>query len=325
MLLSILAIIFGFVLLVWSADKFVESASATAFHAGMPPLLIGMVIVGFGTSAPEMVVSAMAAMEGSPALALGNALGSNVVNISLVLGLAAMIAPLSVQSKIVKKELPLLLIISIVLGAMLWNSTLSQVEAWLLLGGFFCFVFWSIYRGMKGDARDLEPEAIDEIKSNTMSTKTAIIWLVVSLLILMGSSRLLVWGSVDIAHALGVSDLIIGLTVVALGTSLPELAATIIAAKKGEHDIALGNIIGSNMFNILAVIGIAGVIKPVENIGGEIFWRDWMTMLVVTIVLFAAAIGFKGKNGRITRWEGAILLLFYIGYNTYLISSVIQA
>lgn len=324
MLTAILAIIIGFVLLVWSADKFVESASATAFHAGMPPLLIGMLIVGFGTSAPEMVVSAMAALEGSPALALGNALGSNVVNISLVLGFAAIIAPLTVQSKIVTKELPLLMVVVLVLGAMLWNHTLSQLEAWALLIGFFVVIFWSIYSGMKNKGDAMEADTVEDLKTNTMSLKVAGVWLVMSLVLLIGSSRLLVWGAVDVAHALGISDLIIGLTVVALGTSLPELAATVIAARKGEHDIALGNVIGSNMFNILAVIGIAAAIKPMENIGSEIFWRDWMTMMVTTVVLFITAISFKGKKGRINRFEGAILLLCYLGYNGYLIMDVLK-
>ncbi|MFC3023519.1 calcium/sodium antiporter [Vibrio zhugei] len=324
MLLSIAAIIAGFVILVWSADRFVLSASATARYAGMPPLLIGMVIVGFGTSAPEMVVSAMAALQGAPSLALGNALGSNIVNISLVLGFTALIAPLSVRSKIVSKELPILLVITLGLGVMLWDNTLTQLESWVLLAGFFAFVVWSIYSGLRGNNDSMTPEAELDPQVATMTLKTALIWLAFSLALLIGSSRLLVYGAVNIAHAMGVSDLMIGLTVIALGTSLPELAATVIAARRGEHDLALGNILGSNMFNILAVIGIAGVIHPVKDIGPEIFWRDWMTMLAVTVVLLMTAISIKGRPGRINRVEGAILLMFYLLYNGYLISSVLQ-
>ncbi|SJL83240.1 calcium/sodium antiporter [Vibrio palustris] len=324
MLLSIAAIIAGFIILVWSADRFVMSASATARYAGMPPLLIGMVIVGFGTSAPEMVVSAMAALQGAPSLALGNALGSNIVNISLVLGLTALIAPLSVRSKIVSKELPILLFITLCLGVMLWDNSLTHLESWILLAGFFVFVAWSIYSGLRGGDDSMAQEADLEPQTTEMSLKKALIWLVFSLALLIGSSRLLVYGAVDIAHAMGVSDLMIGLTVIALGTSLPELAATVIAARKGEHDLALGNILGSNMFNILAVIGIAGVIHPVDNIGPEIFWRDWMTMLAVTVVLLMTAISIKGRPGRINRVEGAVLLIFYLMYNGYLISSVLQ-
>ncbi|MGO1297808.1 MAG: calcium/sodium antiporter [Vibrio sp.] len=324
MLLSIAAIIAGFAILVWSADRFVLSASATARYAGMPPLLIGMVIVGFGTSAPEMVVSAMAALQGAPSLALGNALGSNIVNISLVLGFTALIAPLSVRSKIVSKELPILLLITLGLGVMLWDNTLTQLESWILLAGFFAFVAWSIYSGLRGNHDSMTPEAELEPQVAVMTLKTALLWLVFSLALLIGSSRLLVFGAVNIAHAMGVSDLMIGLTVIALGTSLPELAATVIAARRGEHDLALGNILGSNMFNILAVIGIAGAIHPVKDIGPEIFWRDWMTMLAVTVVLLMTAISIKGRPGRISRVEGAILLMFYLLYNGYLISSVLQ-
>ena len=318
MVLYLLAIIAGFAILVWSADKFVDGAAAAAKHLGMPSLLIGILIVGFGTSAPEMVVSAIAAMEGNPGLALGNAIGSNIVNIALILGITALIAPITVNSKIVKKEIPLLLLIVLVIGYLLFDNTLTLLEGIILLFGFFALVGWSIFAAIKGKGDALELEMEDELIEQDMSLKTGIIWLVIGLILLIASSRLLVWGAVGVATEFGVSDLIIGLTIVALGTSLPELAASIIAARKGEHDIAIGNVVGSNMFNILAVIGIAVVIAPMNNIPVEVLQRDWIVMLVLTIALLAMSYGFRAKNGVINRIEGIILILCYVAYNTYL-------
>lgn len=322
MILSLLAIVAGFVLLVWSADKFVDGASSTAKHLGMPSLLIGMVIVGFGTSAPEMVVSAMAAMDGNPGLALGNAIGSNIVNTALILGVTALIAPIAVNSKIIKKEIPILILIVIISGILMLDDTLSRTEGFLLLGAFFSLIGWSIYSALKSKGDALESEMEEELQSHIMPLKQGIFWLVAGLVVLIVSSRILVWGSVNIAHLLGISDLIIGLTIVALGTSLPELAASVIAARKGEHDIAIGNVVGSNMFNILAVIGIATTIAPMNGIDPLVLQRDWTTMFALTIGLFIMAYGFKGKQGQINRIEGAILLLAYIAYNSYLVATV---
>ena len=322
MMLAILALLGGFVLLVWSADRFVDGAAVTAKYAGMPPLLIGMVIVGFGTSAPEMVVSAMAAMDGNPDLALGNALGSNIVNTGLILGVTALIAPIMVQSNIVRKELPLLLLIGLLFGYFIWDKSLTRVEAVLLLVGFFTLIGWSIFSAMRGKNDALESDMEQELVSHSMSKAKAIFWLVVGLVLLIVSSRVLVWGAVNIAHEFGVSDLVIGLTIVALGTSLPELAASIIAVRKGEHDIAIGNVVGSNMFNLLAVIGIAGVISPMQNLSADVLSRDWLVMMVMTVVLLMMAYGLR-RPGRINRYEGAGLLLAFAAYNVWLVSSVI--
>lgn len=322
MLLPILAIVAGLVLLVWSADKFVEGASSSANYAGMPPLLIGMLVVGFGTSAPEMVVSAMAAIDGNPALALGNVLGSNIVNITLILGVTAIIAPIAVHSSIIRKELPILLIVTLVIGVMLWNYNISLLESWGLIAGFLILVGWSIYSAIRSKADSLAEETNRELSEQTLSFKSAIFWLIVGLVLLIVSSRVLVWGAVEIAQLLGVSDLIIGLTIVALGTSLPELAASITAARKGQHDLAIGNIVGSNMFNSLAVIGIAGTIEPIMNIESAVFWRDWTSMLFVTGLLLLMATRF-GKSLTITRSEGLFLLICYLGYNGYLIYDTI--
>ena len=323
MTLYLLAIIAGFALLVWSADKFVEGAAATAKHLGMPTLLIGILIVGFGTSAPEMVVSAIAAYEGNPALALGNVLGSNIVNIALILGVTALVAPIAVHSKIVKKELPLLILIVLFSGYLLIDNNLTLTEGILLLIGFFSLIGWSIYAAIKGKGDVLEGELESELQEHAMSLKLGIIWLIVGLVLLIASSRILVWGAVGVAHEFGVSDLIIGLTIVALGTSLPELAASVIAARKGEHDIAIGNVVCSNMFNLLAVIGIATVINPMNSIAPEVLYRDWIIMFILTLALLVMAYGFKGKDGKINRVEGAILVLCYVAYNAYLGMSLV--
>lgn len=322
MTLALLAILGGFALLVWSADRFVEGAAAAARHAGMPSLLIGMVIVGFGTSAPEMVVSAMAALDGNPDLALGNALGSNIVNTGLILGITALVAPIAVHSKIIRKELPLLFVIGLFAGVMFWNGALSRVEALTLLVGFFGLVGWTIFAALRGRGDTLEADTDKELAAHAMPLNRAIFWLVVGLVLLIASSRILVWGAVTIAQALGVSDLIIGLTIVALGTSLPELAASVIAARKGEHDIAIGNVVGSNMFNILAVIGIAGVIAPMPHLSPEVLTRDWPVMMAMTAGLFVMAYGFRDE-GRINRMEGSLLLIAFAAYNTWLVVSVV--
>ena len=318
MVLYLAAIIAGFVILVWSADKFVEGAASTAKHLGMPSLLIGILIVGFGTSAPEMVVSAIAAMEGNPALALGNALGSNIVNIALILGITAIVAPITVNSKIVKKEIPLLLLIVLASGYLLFDNTLTLGEGIVLISGFFTLIAWSIVSAFRGRGDTLEAEMDSELIEHEMSLKAGIIWLIIGLVLLIASSRLLVWGAVGVAQEFGVSDLIIGLTIVALGTSLPELAASVIAARKGEHDIAIGNVVGSNMFNILAVIGIATIIAPMNGIPVEVLNRDWIVMFALTIALLVMAYGFRNKEGKITRFEGMILVVCYIAYNSYL-------
>lgn len=318
MWLEIVAVIGGLVALVWSADKFVEGSALTARHFGLSPLLIGMVIVGFGTSAPEMVVSTIAAWQGNPALAIGNAYGSNITNIALILGLTAVMHPIAVHSRVLRKELPILLGVSLISLALVWNLEISRLDALILLGVFGVLFTWtiSLERKDKADALGLEME--QELQEHTMPLKKSIMWLIVGLVLLILSSRLLVWGAVGIAQMLGVSDLIIGLTVLAIGTSLPELASSVIASRKGEHDIALGNVLGSNLFNTLTVVGIAGVIKPLA-LEPAIINRDMSVMVALTLSLFLFGYGFKSE-GRINRIEGAVLLFTYVGYTAYLVS-----
>lgn len=318
MLLPAIAILGGLILLAWSADKFVDGASSTARHLGLSPLLIGMLIIGFGTSAPEMVVSAMAAFDGAPNLALGNAYGSNIANIALVLGLTAVIAPITVTSKTLRREIPLLVVVMLVAGWQLQSGMITRWEAWILLGLFFLFMAWAVYQGRNNDDV-LGTETSAELDSHPMPLGRSIMWLLIGLFVLVVSSRLLVWGAVDIATALGVSELVIGLTVVAIGTSLPELASCLAAVRKKEHDLALGNILGSNMFNTLAVVGIAGAITPIE-FDYDVFTRDWSTMMFFTIILFIFGLG-RGGKGRINRVEGSLLLILYVAYMVWLILS----
>ncbi|MCW9007822.1 MAG: calcium/sodium antiporter [Marinobacter sp.] len=316
MLMAIGAIIAGLILLVWSADKFVEGSATTASHFGMPPLLIGMVVVGFGTSAPEMAVSALAASQGNPGLALGNAYGSNITNIALILGITALLAPIAVHSQVMRKELPILILVTGFAGWQLWDGDLSRMDAIGLMLAFVVLIGWSIYQGLRQPDDALAKEMTEEV--NAMPVRKAILWLVVGLLLLIISSRILVWGAVDLATTFGISDLVIGLTIVAVGTSLPELASSIIAARKGEHDLALGNILGSNLFNTLAVVGIAGLIAPMP-VAPEVLTRDFPVMAALTLVLFAMCYGFRGP-GRVNRFEGSALLLAFVAYTVYLLA-----
>lgn len=323
LLLPALALLAGLALLVWSADRFVEGASATATHFSMPPLLVGMVIVGFGTSAPEMVVSTLAASQGNPALALGNAWGSNIVNIALILGVTALVSPILVRSAILRKELPVLIAVMALAGVLVWDREISRGDAWLLLAVFAGLMGWTIREGFRVKGDVLGEEMQIEMKAGAMPLRQAAFWLVVGLVVLVDSSQLLVWGAVSIAQSLGVSDLVIGLTVVAVGTSLPELASCVAAARKGEHDIALGNVLGSNLFNTLAVVGIAGVISPM-HLAPEVVTRDWPVMAGLAVLLFAMGWGFRARQGRINRLEASLLLCIYAAYTGWLLLSMAE-
>ncbi|MCK7550292.1 MULTISPECIES: calcium/sodium antiporter [Marinobacter] len=322
MLMAITAILAGLVLLVWSADRFVEGAAATAKHLGMPSLLIGMVIIGFGTSAPELAVSAMAAADGNPGLALGNGYGSNITNIALIVGLTALIAPIAVHSQVIRKELPLLLVLTAIAGYQLIDGELTRLDGWILLAVFAAVMGWSIYQGIRGKGDSLVGDTDAELVAHPMPLKLALIWLVVGLVLLIVSSRMLVWGAVTIAQSLGVSDLIIGLTIVAIGTSLPELASALAAVKKNEHDLILGNIVGSGIFNTLAVVGLAAAIEPLA-VDPEVLYRDWTLMAALTLGLLLMALGLTGKRKLISRHNGALLVLVYVGYTGYLASTIV--
>jgi cation:H+ antiporter len=318
--LPLLAVGLGLAVLVWSADKFVDGAAAAAVHFSLPPLLIGVVIIGFGTSAPEMAVSAISAMEGNPGIALGNAYGSNIANIALILGLTAIISPIVVQSRILRKELPLLAAVTLLAVALNVDGQLSRMDAVILLVAFAGVMGWSIWQGLK-DGKDALGEEVDaELKEHPMKLGVALFWLAAGLLLLIASSRALVWGAVSIAQSLGVSDLVIGLTVVAVGTSLPELASCIAAARKNENDLAMGNILGSNLFNTLAVVGLAAAIQPMA-VDSTVLWRDMSIMTLLTFALFVMGRSRStGQAGFINRPEGAVLVLVYVGYTLWLVA-----
>jgi cation:H+ antiporter len=318
--LPAIALVCGLILLVWSADRFIAGAAAASRYAGMPPLLIGMVVVGFGTSAPELVVSVISAVEGNPGLAIGNAYGSNIANIALVLGLTALISPITVKSGVLRKELPILFGVTLLGSALLLDLYLSRVDAWILLFVFVVVMSWSIWLGFKQRQDSLASSVDDMLLEHPMTLKAALIWLLVGMTLLVVSSRILVWGAVEIARGFGVSDLIIGLTVVAIGTSLPELASSLSAIRKGEHDLAIGNVIGSNLFNTLAVVGIADAISPLA-IEREVLYRDCLLMILLTFALFLVRVGPDGQK-RISRLGGFLLLMVYLGYSGYLISKV---
>ncbi|MEX1212465.1 MAG: calcium/sodium antiporter [Balneolaceae bacterium] len=319
MLYPLIALLFGLFLLIWSADRFVEASAATVRHFGMPPLVIGMVVIGFGTSAPEMVVSAISSLEGNPGIALGNAYGSNISNIALILGITALMIPVRVHSRVLRRELPILIGVTALAAWQVWDGEITRADAVVLMILFAGLMGWSVWQGYTQD-EDPFSEDIDEmVDESKLSLKQSLIRLVLGLLVLIASSRLLVWGAVDLALMLGIHEMVIGLTVVAIGTSLPELASTLAAVKKGEHDMALGNIIGSNLFNTLAVVGIAGMIHPM-TVEPEVFSRDMLVMAGLTVILFVMGFSQKGiGKGRVNRFEGGLLIASFLAYTIYLV------
>lgn len=318
-LLAIVKIIAGFAVLVWGAERFVHGAAGTAKNLGVSTLVIGLTIVGFGTSAPEILVSITAAINGNPGLAVGNALGSNITNIGLVLGTTALIFPLVVSSRILKREFPILLATMGLGLILLWDNHLSRLDGSILLGVLAFITIWLVRVGMTPSGMEpLSTEMEKEIPKIPLSR--AIFWTVVGLLLLLGSSQILVDGAVSLATIYGVSDMIIGLTIVAIGTSLPELAASLASAFKKEPDMAIGNIIGSNMFNLLAVLGIPGLVSPI-TLEADTISRDYSVMLGLTVLLFIFAYGFR-KPGHISRLEGALILTGYLAYMVVLYLSI---
>lgn len=318
MLLFIAAVIGGLVVLVWSADQFVAGAAGLARALGISTMIIGLTIVAFGTSAPEMLVSAMAASQDNSGLAVGNAVGSNIANMALVLGMTAAIAPLSVHSRTLSREFPLMLVVMAGAWGLLWNGVLSLLDGILLLSAMVGVILWTIHLARTAGARDLLIEELVEEIPEAMA-KSRAWWLLGSgLALLLASSKLLVWGAVGVAEYYGVSDLVIGLTIVAIGTSLPELAASVAAARKNEHDIAVGNVVGSNLFNILAVLGIAGSIGP-GPVDPAVLYRDFPLMLALAVALYLMARGLNHSgHGLIKRWAGIALLLVFVAYQVSL-------
>ncbi|UUO24041.1 calcium/sodium antiporter [Colwellia sp. M166] len=324
MFIQILILLLSLIILVWSADKFVFGASSLARNLGISPMIIGLTIVAMGSSAPEMMIAATASLQGNPDTAVGNAIGSNITNIALVLGLTALFHPLSVSSSTIKREIPLILIVTAIATYMLANSHFSFNEGLILIIGFVLYIatllFVTLKRAKQNPIDDKMVLEAEQEVPEAVSTRRSVIWLVFGIIFLPLSATFLVDSSIFIAKAFGISDLVIGLTVIAVGTSLPELAASIMSIIKKEDDLALGNIIGSNIFNILAVLSLAGLISP-GNIDQAAASRDAPYMLATTFLLFLLCFSRSGKF-RITRAKGLLLLAVFIGYQILLFSQL---
>lgn len=314
-----LAVLIGLGLLTFGADRFVEGAAAAANNLGIPPLLVGLTIVGFATSAPEMLVAAVASINGNPSIAVGNALGSNIANVGLVIGVTALILPLDVRSEVLRREFPIMFVCIALSYALCADGSLDMFDGIVLFGGLlglFAILAWLSLTGGPSDA--LGEEMIHHLETG-MSTGRAIAWFSFGLALLLFGSNMLVDGAVTIATHYGVSDLVIGLTIVAVGTSLPELAASVASAWKGESDIALGNVIGSNMFNILGVMGVPALLSP-GALEPAVMSRDFPIMVFLSVLLFLMAARRSGSR-RITRMEGMVLLLGFAAYQAMLFVS----
>nr|CAA6799883.1 MAG: Inner membrane protein YrbG, predicted calcium/sodium:proton antiporter [uncultured Thiotrichaceae bacterium] len=316
MLISIAAIIIGLIILAWSSDKFVDGASGLARITGIPPLVIGMVIIGFGTSAPEMLVSISAALNGTPAMALGNAIGSNIANIALILGITAMLVALPVQSTIVKREIPLVLLAGIFSWWLIRDGSITRVDGILLIIALFVLLGWMTYAARQQHDPTFESEVNTTTKEGDLTFKQALFWTLAGLVLLVISSKILVFGATDIAKFFGISDLVIGLTIVAIGTSLPELAASVSSARKGEVNLAVGNIIGSNLFNNLGVMGLAAILAPFST-PEDVLARDLPIMLILTVLVVVFTFT-PPKRNIISRWEASVLLSIFLAYQLLL-------
>lgn len=312
MLLFLLATLAGFALLIWGADRLVLGAGALARNLGIAPLLIGLTVVGFATSLPEVLVSATAALAGATDLAIGNALGSNIANVGLVLAVAALTRPLRAHSETLQRELPVMLAISVVPLLLFIDGRLSRLDGLLLAGALLGFTWWVTRLGMRTAGHDpIEAEYAAELPTG-IANRRALLLILLGLLAVLAGSKSLVWGAANLARALSVSETIIGVTMIAVGTSLPELAVSIVSARKGEAGLALGNVIGSNAFNALAVIGVAALVHPAP-LDPRVVVFHLPVMLLFSLGFFFIAYN-RDETLRVGRWAGAGLLAGYLVY-----------
>ena len=327
MLLPILGLLIGVLGLLWGADRFVEGSAGAARNFGVSPLIIGLTVVSIGTSAPEVLVSINAALSNAAELAVGNALGSNMANIGLVLGVTLLIAPTPVQKHLLTQEGLVLLVVTAIAGLCLYDGYLGRVESAILAG----LIFPLVYIAIRYKKTHISPEEVavgEDIPDITMGA--AALWFIVGLAVLLASAEVTVWSAKTIAQSMGVSELIIGLTVVAIGTSLPELAASVVSAMRGHHDIAIGNIFGSNLFNLMLVMPAAGIISPMA-ISPEVFSRDFTSLAIMTLLLVAMVALALRKAARsglpavLSRYLGVILIAGYIGYYAVLWPAIVGA
>jgi len=311
-------VIVGLLFLIWGADRFVHGAAATARNLGLPPLLIGLTIVALATSAPEILVSVVAALRGEPDLAIGNAIGSNIANVGLVLGVVALLRPVELKSATLRREMPALLAVSLLTVSLFLDSYLGRVDGLVLLAGLIIVMIWLIRLGLRSSAGDPLQADFDAEIPKHMSMRVAVFWLVVGIVTLLLGARWMVDGAIDIAKLLGVSEVVIGITMVALATSIPELAVSVVSAFRGEYGLAIGNIVGSNIFNLLAVIGVAAAIQPAV-LPPSVLSLHIFVMVAFTLVLFAMTYEYEGR-GKITRVEGLALIAAYLSYQGYVVA-----
>ena len=307
----------GLVLLILGAERFVHGAAATARNFGIAPLLIGLTVVAFATSAPEVLVSVVAASRGEPGLAIGNAIGSNIVNIGLVLGMTAIVRPIKLESATLRREMPALLAVTLLTVSLFLDARLTRIDGYVMLTGLVIVMIWLARLGSRSAANDPIKKDFEAEIPDDVSMKSAVLWVVVGLGTLLLGAEWLVTGAIGIAHTLGVSEVVIGITIVAFGTSLPELAVSLISVLKGEYGLAIGNIVGSNIFNLLAVIGIAAAIEPM-TLHPSVLSLHIFVMVAFTLVLFAMTYDYDGK-ARLSRLEGVALLAAFIAYDSYVI------
>lgn len=324
LLLPSLLLILGLALLVWSSDIFIDGAASVAKHLNISPLIIGVVVLGFGTSMPEVVVATLAALDGSPGLAVGNAVGSNIANIGLVLGVTALIAPVLVKSSVLKRELSLLLAISFGVYLLVLDSELTQIDGMILVAVLIATMYWMIKANKNIDPNDpIAAETEHEVEElPDLSLKKSYVYLISGLIILMASAKMMVSGAVDIAHYFEVPEVVIGLTIIAIGTSLPELAAAIAAARKDEADLMIGNIVGSNLFNILAVLAVPALLAP-SVLDADVITMDFPVMLGFTVAMLLLALPLFSK-AVINRPKGILLTAGFIGYLVFLYFRSVQ-
>ncbi len=317
MLGNLLEVVAGLVLLIWGADRFVHGAAAAARNLGIAPLLIGLTVVAFATSAPEILVSVVASLRGEPGLALGNAIGSNIVNIGLVLGCVAIIRPIQLRSATLRREMPALLAVTLLTVSLFLDSYLSRVDGLVMLTSLVIVMIWLVRLGMKSSPSDPIQQDFEAEIPKDVDMRLAIFWLILGIGTLLIGAHLLVDGAMFIARTLGVSEVVIGILLVAFGTSLPELAVSLVSALKGEYGLAIGNIVGSNIFNLLAVIGVAATIAPTA-VAPTVLSLHVFVMVAFTLVLFAMTYDYDGKS-ELSRVEGVALLVAFIAYDTYVV------
>ena len=320
MLLSILYILVGVVVVLWGADRLTEGAVGVAERLHIPQLVIGLTIVAIGTSMPEFCVSFVSALKGTADLAVGNVVGSNIFNSLMIVGITAMVAPMTILKNTVRLDIPFALLASIILAAFCYDGELTRLDAGILFGLFVVFMFITLQHAKKGKkeqgARSEKQEASSKEQGEEMPVWKIVLLILVGLACLVLGSNVFVDGATKVARALGIRDAVIGLTVVAMGTSIPELATSVVAARKGNSGIAIGNVLGSNVFNILLVIGLTGVISPMHIQG--ITWID-LSMLILSMVLLLL---FSYTKYTIARWEGAVLTTLFVGYITWVIMNL---